>query len=106
MSDSPELVTETDYVFSGTPAPAVGFQTGDILGIYQPRDSHSRVRVYYDTSSSLPNYYNNIGDVDEPPLIQDQEDFVIVTANGFENGLPLLAIEISKLLLDYYAIEQ
>ena len=105
VPDSGELVTQTDYVFSGTPAPAVGFQAGDILGLFQPRESRSRVRVYYDTSTGPTNYYNDIGNADEPPSIQDQEDFLIITADGMENGLPLLAIEISKFVMNYYAIE-
>ena len=94
VPDSPELMTQTDYVFSGTPAPAVGFQTRDILGLYQPREQRSRVRVYYDTSTGPLNYYNDIGNAIAPP---DQEDFLIITADGMENGLPLLAVEISKL---------
>ena len=102
---SGQLSSGRDYIFSGTPDPAVGFQTGDILGIYQPRASNSRVGVYYDTSTGPTNYYNDIGNADEPPPIQDQEEFVIVTASGFENGLPLLAVEISKILLNYHATE-
>ena len=91
-----------DYIFSGTPDPAVGFQKGDILGIYQPRESRARVRVYYDTSTGPSNYYNDIGDVDEPPMIPDQEDFGIVTAEGVENSLPLLAIQIGKFIVTQY----
>ena len=89
--------TRDDYIFTGTPDPAVEFQIGDILGIYQPRESRARVRVYYDTSTGPSNYYNDIGNADEPPLVVNQEDFGIITADGKENGLPLLAIQISKL---------
>ena len=88
-----------DYIFNGTPVPAVGFQKGDILGIYQPRESRARVRVYYDTSTGPSNYYNDIGNVDVPPMVPDQDDFGIATAEGVENSLPLLAIQIGKLIV-------
>ena len=91
-----------DYIFSGTPDPAVGFQKGDILGIYQPREFRARVRVYYDTSTGPSNYYNDIGNDDVPPMVPDQDDFEIVTADGIENGLPLLAIQIGKLIVTQY----
>ena len=91
-----------DYIFSGTPDPAVGFQKGDILGMYQPRESRARVRVYYDTSTGPSNYYNDIGNVDVPPLIPAQDDFGIATAEGVENGLPLLAIQIGKFIVTQY----
>ena len=88
-----------DYIFSGTPDPAVGFQKGDILGTYQPRDTRARVRVYYDTSTGPSSYYNDIGGADVPPMVQDQDDFEIIAASGIGNGLPLLAIQIGKLIV-------
>ena len=84
------------YIFSGTPDPAVEFQTGDILGIFQPRESKSRVRVYYDTSTGPTNYYNDIGDANQPPQIRNQEHFVITSADGWDMSLPLLSVEICK----------
>ena len=91
-----------NYIFNGTPDPAVGFQKGDILGIYQPRESRARVRVHYDTSTGPSNYYNDIGNDDVPPLIPAQEDFGIATAEGVENSLPLLAIQIGKFIVTQY----
>ena len=90
----PDSDSGEDLVFTGTADPVLEFQAGDILGLFQPRNTRSRVGVYYDTSAGPTNYYNDIGDGDVPPLI---DGFAIATANGFENGLPLLAVEISKL---------
>ena len=94
--DGDELVCETDCIYSGNPDPALEFQAGDVLGIFQPSEG-SCVGVYYDTSAGPTNYFYEIGDTDEPPLVQDQEDCLIVAADGMENGLPLLSVEISKL---------
>ena len=83
-----------DYVFSGTPDPPLEFEAGDILGIFQPRDSRSRVRVYYDTSAGPTNYYIDTGNDNQPSL----ESFTttIDSADGTEDSLPLVTIEIGK----------
>ena len=85
-----DQLPEGDYIFSGSPDSAVRFQTGDILGIYQPRQSRSHVGVYYDTSIHTVNYFTNDGNADQLP---DGEDF------GLDSGLPLLAVEICKFII-------
>ena len=45
------------YIFSLNPP--LEFQTGDILGLYQPREHRSRLIAYLDTSSGPSNYYEN-----------------------------------------------
>ena len=95
VPDSAGLVTQNDYVFTGTADPVLKFQAGDILGLFQPRESRSRVRVYYDTSAGPTNYYNDIGNAEEPPLTS----FVITNADGMEDHLPLVTIEIGKSVL-------
>ena len=81
-----------DYVFSGTPDPPLEFEAGDILGIFQPRESRSRVRVYYDTSAGPTNYYIATGNADQPSLAS----FTTTSADGTEDSLPLVTIEIGR----------
>ena len=94
VPDSAGFNSGANFVFTGTADPVLEFQAGDILGLFQPRESRSRVRVYYDTGAGPTNYYNDIGNAEVPPLI---DGFAIVIADGMENALPLLAVEISKL---------
>ena len=81
-----------DYVFSGTPDPPLEFEAGDILGLFQPRESRSRVRVYYDTSAGPTNYYIDTGNDNQPSL----SSFITTSADGTEDSLPLVTIEIGK----------
>ena len=81
-----------DYVFSGTPDPPLEFEAGDILGIFQPRESRSRVGVYYDTSAGPTNYYIDTVGAEQPSLAS----FTTTSADGTENSLPLVTIEIGK----------
>ena len=90
VPDSAGLVSQTDYVFTGTADPVLEFQAGDILGLFQPRESRSRVRVYYDTSAGPTNYY--IADTSNQPKLTS---FIIANA-GMEDQLPLVTIEIGK----------
>ena len=84
-------MSQTDYVLTGTADPVLEFQAGDILGLFQPRESRSRVRVYYDTSPGPTNYY--IDDTADQPSLTS---FVIANAGGMEDHLPLVTIEIGK----------
>ena len=85
---------EGNHAFSGTPDPPLEFEAGDILGIFQPRESRSRVRVYYDTSAGPTNYYIATGNADQPSLFS----FTTTSADGTENSLPLVTIEIGKFI--------
>ena len=82
-----------DYVFSGTPDPPLEFEAGDILGIFQPRESRSRVRVYHEASTGPSSYYIDTDNANEPPLIR----FMTTDANDMDNRLPLLTVEIGML---------
>ena len=93
VPDSAGFDDGDDFVFTGTADPVLEFQAGDILGLFQPRKSRSRVRVYYDTSAGPTNYYIDTDNENQPSLT----GFVIAIANGMENGFPLVAVEISKL---------
>ena len=81
-----------NYVFSGTPDPPLEFEAGDILGIFQPRESRSRVRVYYDTSAGPTNYYIDTDNAEQPSMA----GFTTTSADDTENSLPLVTIEIGK----------
>ena len=81
-----------DYVFSGVPDPPLEFEAGDILGLFQPRESRSRVRVYYDTSAGPTNYYIDTGNDNQPSV----SSFTTTSADGTEDSLPLVTIEIGK----------
>jgi len=84
-----------DYVFSGTPDPPLEFEAGDILGMFQPRGSRSRVGVYYDTIAGPTNYYIDAGNADQPSL----PSFTTTSADGTEDSLPLVTIEIGKITM-------
>ena len=81
-----------DYVFSGNPDPPLEFEAGDILGIFQPRNSRSRVGVYYDTSAGTTNYYIDTRNANQPPV----PGIITTSADGTEDSLPLVTIEIGK----------
>ena len=90
--DGAGLVSQTDYVFTGTADPVLEFQAGDILGLFQPRNSRSRVRLYYDTSAGPTNHYIDTDNDNEPSLTS----FVIANAGGSADHLPLVTVGIGK----------
>ena len=94
MPDSAGLVNQTDYVFTGTANPVLKFQAGDILGLFQPPEGSSRVRVYYDTSAGPTNYYIGLADgITQPSLT----GFAITAdADGSADHLPLVTVGIGK----------
>ena len=75
--------------------PSLPFQRGDILGIFQPNSSRSRLRIYYRTGSENPlNYvFRPPGSVTEPPL----ETFT-TSSSGItqQTVLPLVTMELCK----------
>ena len=86
--------------------PSLPFQTGDILGIFQPSGSRSRLRILYSTGSGNPrNYVVRLsGSVTEPSL----ETFS-TSSSGIsqESALPLVTMEICKACIKYlFGFEQ
>ena len=91
MTNSRRL--EGDYIFTGTLVPPLKFQAGDVLGMFQPPESKSRVGVYYE-STGPPNYYIETGSAHQPPLAS-----IIATglsSNKRQNGLPLVSVTVGK----------
>ena len=81
------------------PSSPLPFQEGDFLGIFQPERDTSRLRAYYIDKIGPPNYYcdpdsSNL-DVNTPPL----GIFVVTSSTRNQDDQPLVAVEISKLLL-------
>ena len=78
--------------------PSLPFQTGDILGIFQPR--RSRLRVLYGTGSGTPvNFFvTPARSVTEPSL----ETFSTSSSGvSQESALPLVTMEICKACIKY-----
>ena len=92
VPDSAGFDSGDDFVFTGTADPVLEFQAGDILGLFQPRNTRSRVRVYYDTSTGPTNHYIDTGNDNEPSLTS----FTITGADGSADHLPLVTVGIGK----------
>ena len=81
--------------------PSLSFQTGDILGIFQPSGSQSRLRILYRTGSGNPLNY-----VFRPP--QNVTELPLETFTTSSSGiirqtvLPLVTIEICKTYIQMY----
>ena len=84
-------------VYEYTPSSPLPFQEGDFLGIFQPDDRTSRLRVYYVNNVGPPNYYYDPDDlglnVNTPPV----GPFRITSSTSTQNDQPLVAVEISEL---------
>ena len=80
-------------VYEYTPSSPLPFQEGDILGIFQPSGTASRLRVYYIDNVGPPNYYYDPNQ-NTPPL----GVFLITGSTSAQNDQPLVAVEISKLI--------
>ena len=74
--------------------PSLPFQRGDILGIFQPSASRSRLRIIYRTESeNSTNYvFNTAENVTEPPLSM----FSTSSADVTQSVLPFVIVEICK----------
>ena len=75
--------------------PSLPFQRGDILGIFQPSGSRSRLRILYRTGRGNPlNYvFRSPENVTEPPL----ETFTTSSSSIIrQTVLPLVTMEICK----------
>ena len=86
--------TNGDYTFNGTVEPPLKFKSGDVLGLFQPPQSRSRIGVYYDVSRGPPNYFIDTGSAPQPPLAS-----VIATelgSNEVQDSLPLISVNIGK----------
>ena len=81
--------------------PSLPFQTGDILGIFQPSNSRSRLRILHRTGSGNPRNYvlRPPGSVTEPPL----ETFSTGSSGIIQQTvLPLVTMEICKAYIKIY----
>ena len=76
--------------------PSLPFQRGDILGIFQPSNSLSRLRIYYRIGSGNPlNFvFRPPASVKEPPLETFNTSISGITR---QTVLPLVTMEICKL---------
>ena len=77
--------------------PSLPFQRGDILGIFQPSNSRSRIRILYKTGSgNPPNFvFSTGGNITEPPF----ETFNTSSPGvRLQTVLPLISVEICKAL--------
>lgn len=86
--------TNGDYTFNGAVEPPLKFKSGDVLGLFQPPQSRSRIGVYYDVSRGPPNYFIDTGSAPQPPLAS-----VIATelgSNEVQDSLPLISVNIGK----------
>lgn len=73
-----------------TPVPPIAFETGDILGLYQPYSVSSILKIYLASDSGPRNYYI-------PALTQAKTEFDTDGITVYtEDRLPLVAVEISK----------
>ena len=85
------------YEYSGfSPIPV---KSGDILGIFIPRDSLSRVRLWSERTSSPTQYYHYTGDSVTSPYdvinVGDINDTTVTTTSY----RPLVSVEIGKRVL-------
>ena len=81
--------------------PSLSFRTGDILGIFQPSSSRSRLTIMYRTGRGNPrNYVLKLsGSVTEPPL----ETFSTGSSGIIrQTVLPLVTMEICKAYIKIY----
>lgn len=78
-------------VYVATPSDPIQFQSGDVVGIFQP--DKPQVKVKYLDNTGPDSYLLNVGNELTPPseFCTDDEDV--------ENELPLIAVEISESLL-------
>ena len=81
--------------------PSLPFQRGDILGIFQPSGSRSRLSILYRTGRGNPlNYvFRPPENVTEPPL-----EFFTTSSSGitWQTVLPLVTMEICKACIQIY----
>ena len=81
--------------------PSLPFQRGDILGIFQPSNSLSRLRIYYRIGSGNPlNFvFRPPASVTEPPLETFNTSISSITR---QTVLPLVTMEICKACIQIY----
>ena len=80
--------------------PSLPFQRGDILGIFQPSGSQSRLRIYYRIGSENPLNY-----VFRPPGSTPLETFSTSSSSIIrQTVLPLVTVEICKACIQIYKL--
>ena len=95
---STEIAAQTESVtevYMYPVEPPLPFQAGDVLGIFQPAQQRSLLSVYYVQDSTGPtNHYVGLAVADEMPV----SEMFTVTGVNTENALPLVTVEIGRLL--------
>ena len=86
-------MTAVVNVYEVSPTDPLEFQSGDILGLYQPQDGMTRLIVYFDIDSGPINYYirNQNSPLDSFSDISTQQ-----------NALPLVAVGEYTICIQYY----
>ena len=80
----------TYYEYS--PPTPLSFQTGDVLGIFQPDNGRNRLRLYFQSGDGPQNYYETL---DSNNIVEPLSDmFVLGTMS--QNDLPLISVETSE----------
>ena len=82
-----------NYFFTRTANPPVQFQVGDVLGIFQPPEDRSLVRLFFERDTGPTNYYVGTGDneVSPPPDSLTVTDSNVMT----DTDLPAIVVQIS-----------
>ena len=83
----------TSEIYEFVPSSSLQFQQGDILGVFNL--DNPRLGIYYVDRIGPANYHTGTGG--SPP----NSPFTIDRNTMSQNDLPLIAVETSKLLLDF-----
>ena len=86
-----------DGVYEFTADPPIPFQPGDVLGVFQPSSSISRLQVDYDDGENSMCYYAGIGSTDGMPVHTSIDTSGISLCPN--TGVPLVTVVIGKLFL-------
>ena len=74
-----------------SPPTPLSFQTGDMLGIFQPDNGRNRLRLYFQSGAGQ-NYYETL---DSNNIVEPLSDmFALGTMS--QNDLPLISVETSE----------
>ena len=101
LEDSTELFVSDNgrrngiYLFPGIADPPVQFQAGDVLGIFQPPEDRSLVRLLFERHTGPTNYYVRTGNKKvSPPRLSTS---LRITPNNVmeDRDLPAIVVQIS-----------
>lgn len=84
------MVENTNGIYEFVPSPPLNFQSGDILGIFNP--ANSRLAIYYVDTIGPPNYRISVGTSTTPSTDQ----FTISGNTASQNDMPLITVDTSE----------